>query len=69
MADEKLYTASEVAFFLRVTPEGMRKMLRDGKIKGFLVGQEWRIRRQDVHDFVCEHANAKKYLRDDDDIV
>ena len=37
-----------VAAMFRVSRETVRKLLCDGEIKGFKVGEQWRIRKDDL---------------------
>jgi len=39
----RLYTASETAAFLHITPHGVRKMAREGRIPAHRVGGQWRF--------------------------
>lgn len=39
----RLYTASETAAFLHVTPAAVRKMARQGRIPAHRVGGQWRF--------------------------
>ena len=48
----RAYTADEVAEMLRTTPQTIRRMLGDGKLKGFKVGREWRIAEGDLQAFI-----------------
>lgn len=47
-----VYTADEVAEMLRTTPQTIRRMLTDEKLKGFKVGREWRITEGDLEAFI-----------------
>ena len=43
ISDNKVYTPSEVASCLRVSPVTISRSIRDGKLKAFRVGGQWRI--------------------------
>jgi excisionase family DNA binding protein len=43
-----LWTIKEVASYLRLKPETVRIMARDGKLPAFKVGRVWRFHRQDI---------------------
>ena len=49
---EKLYTVEQVAEQLQVDPESVRIWLRSGKLKGVKVGRLWRIREDDLEEFL-----------------
>jgi len=61
MADE-LMTAQEVATRLRVSRETVRRWLRDGKLKGFVVSDAagWRIPVSEVDRFIDERLSCKR---------
>ncbi|MCL4515615.1 MAG: helix-turn-helix domain-containing protein [Firmicutes bacterium] len=44
----RLMNVEEVSSFLRVTPQTVYNMLRDGRIKATKVGREWRFPREEV---------------------
>jgi len=53
--DLVLLTAPEVARFLRVSPDALYEMIRDGKIwGGFRLGRYWRFRRPAVEQYIKE---------------
>jgi excisionase family DNA binding protein len=58
--DDRLLTVSEVAAYLRIGPESVRRWLRDGKLPGIDLGRGagWRIRHADVREFVASHRTA-----------
>ncbi len=41
-------TPAEVAQVLRMNPEVVTRLIREGKLPGFRVGGTWRVRRGDV---------------------
>jgi excisionase family DNA binding protein len=43
MAAPLLYTSEEAAACLRVRPQTIRRMIRDGELTGVKVGGKWRI--------------------------
>lgn len=47
-----LYTAQEVAGILRVSYMTVVAMLRQGKLKGFRVGREWRISEKELKNYL-----------------
>ncbi len=59
MADvgqEAVLTAEEAAAYLRVNKETVLRRLRDGRLPGGKVGNQWRIRRADLD----EHLRGTK---------
>lgn len=56
----------EVAKILKVCEETIRRKLQTGKLKGFKIGNDWRVREQDLQEFITSAevahpiSNAKK---------
>lgn len=48
----KLLTPEEVAKRLAVSPETVKKWLRMGKLNGVKVSVLWRVREEDLEDFI-----------------
>jgi excisionase family DNA binding protein len=48
----EVYTVRDVAQRLHLTPETVRDYLQEGKLKGFKVGKQWRVREQDLEVFI-----------------
>lgn len=48
----ELMKVIEVAEYLRIHPEVVRRWLREGKLKGYKVGKEWRISKRDIDDMI-----------------
>ena len=54
---DKLLTVPEVADRLRLNPETIRRMLRDGRLSGFRIGADnagWRVSEADLVAFIRE---------------
>lgn len=45
-----LLTVKEVAKYLKLTPETVRAMARDGKLPSYKIGRVWRFSRQEVEE-------------------
>ena len=45
---EPLWTVEDVAIYLRLEPETVRSMTRNGDLPGFKVGRVWRYRHKDI---------------------
>ena len=54
---EPLWTVEDVADYLRLEPETVRGMTRDGKLPGFKVGRVWRYRSKEIKKWVQESSN------------
>ena len=57
MAEKKLLTPAQVAERLQNHERTVTRWLRDGYLRGFKLGKEWRISPADLNAFMEEHAN------------
>ena len=57
MAEEKLLTPAQVADRLQIHERTVTRWLRDGYLRGFKLGKEWRIAPTDLRAFMERHAN------------
>ena len=49
---EDLLTLKEVAQLLRISPQTLYKMLKDGSLSGIKIGAQWRFDRQEVRGWL-----------------
>ncbi len=49
-----IMTVSETAEYLRIGKTTLYKMVRDGKIPAFKIGNQWRFRRDDIEKWLEE---------------
>jgi excisionase family DNA binding protein len=56
--EKDIYTVSEVARRLMVTTKTVRAWIAARKLTAFLVGREWRIREQDIQQFIDRHLST-----------
>ncbi len=57
MIEEKLLTPAQVADRLQIHERTVTRWLRDGYVRGFKLGKEWRIAPADLESFIDSHAN------------
>ena len=57
MDDKGLMTAQEVADYLGISEATVRRYLNRGKIKGYRLGNRWRIKRDDVEAYLSERRS------------
>ncbi|MGH2478055.1 MAG: helix-turn-helix domain-containing protein [Ktedonobacteraceae bacterium] len=50
-----MYTVEEVADILRVSAATVRTMIREGELKAVRVRGQWRIRKEDLEDYLRTH--------------
>ncbi len=48
----QLLTVEEVAAYLKINPEVIRRWLREDKLPGVKVGKEWRVSKEDIDDMI-----------------
>ncbi len=61
MADEIL-TIKEVADYLKLTERTLYRLVQEGKIPGFKVGNSWRFKRVDIERWI--EAQKEQVLKD-----
>ena len=49
---EPLWTVEDIADYLRLEPETVRSMTRDGKLPGFKVGRVWRYKKESIRNWL-----------------
>jgi excisionase family DNA binding protein len=62
---QRYYSSPEVAGLLSMTPQVVNRWLRDGLLTGYKLGtpgskSSWRIREDDLNDFLARHRNGGK---------
>ncbi len=58
MTKEKLLTPPQVAQRLQVNERTVSQWLRNGYLRGFKVGKEWRVSSRDLEAFLEQSANV-----------
>ena len=57
MSEEKLLTPPQVAKHLQVNERTVTQWLRQGHLRGFKIGKEWRVSERDLDNFLEQSAN------------
>lgn len=60
--DIEVYTLTELIDLLQVTRRSLYNWIKDGKIKAFRVGREWRVTKQSLKEFMEASGNDYKGL-------
>ena len=60
MKEDSLMTLREVARFLHVVPLTVQRMIYRGDLPAIKVGSRWRIRRQDLEDYLKRSTSQPK---------
>jgi excisionase family DNA binding protein len=55
---EQLYTIDQAAEFLQHSPRTVREWLRTRRLRGVKTGREWRIRQEDLVEFINRHLST-----------
>ncbi len=58
MTEDKLLTPKQVALRLQVNERTLTQWLRQGFLRGFKLGKEWRISPRDLDAFLEQSANV-----------
>ncbi len=59
MNEKKLLTPTDVANRLQVNECTVTLWLRQGRLRGFKVGKEWRVSTRDLDNFLEQGANGR----------
>ncbi len=57
MTEERLMTPPQVARRLQVNERTVTQWLRNGHLRGFKIGKEWRVSPRDLEVFLEQSAN------------
>jgi len=60
MNEDKLLTPPQVAQRLQVNERTVTQWLRQGHLRGFKIGKEWRISEMDIEAFLEASANKPR---------
>ena len=61
--DQDILTVKEICELLRVHPSTVYKLLREGKIPGFRIGNEWRFRRDVIMRWMTQRSTETQQVR------
>ncbi len=50
--EDEIMTVSEVADYLKISEVTTYKFVQEGKIPGFKIGRNWRVKRSDLAEFI-----------------
>lgn len=63
---EDILTIRDVADYLKVTERTLYRLVQDGKLPAFKVGNSWRFRRDDLERWISEQSRGTDTNREDD---
>ncbi len=58
MIEDKLLTPPQVAQRLQMNERTVTQWLRQGHLRGFKIGKEWRVSARDLDNFLEQSANV-----------
>ena len=56
----EFYTVPEVKKILKVSTQTVIKYVRNKELKGFRMGNQWRISKKGLEDFIDRHSNERE---------
>ena len=60
IGDIKAYDVQEIAKMFDMTPQSIRKFIREGRIKGRKVGTRWYVTEEAIRDYLTGVDNDKE---------
>jgi len=60
IGDIKAYDVQEIAKALDMTPQSVRKFIREGRIKGRKVGTRWYVTEEAMREYLLGYDNGPK---------
>lgn len=62
MADEnEIMTISQVAKYLQISEVTTYRLVQEGKIPAFKVGRSWRVKREDLNEFIEMQKRGERF--------
>jgi len=62
MADEKeIMTIRQVAEYLQISEVTTYRLVQDNKIPAFKVGRSWRVKKEDLDDFIEKQKRGERF--------
>jgi excisionase family DNA binding protein len=58
----EFYTVPEVKKILKVTTQTVLKYIKNRELKGFRMGNQWRVSKKGLEDFIDRHSNEREIL-------
>ena len=59
MTTKDIFTAEEIAEYLRIHPYTVKRLARERKLPGFKVGGQWRFDSQEIDKWKKEQSKKK----------
>jgi excisionase family DNA binding protein len=60
MNEDQIMTVTEVAEYLKISEVTTYKLVQEGKIPAFKIGRHWRVKRNDLSEFIEKLKRGEK---------
>ena len=61
MSEKEIMTISQVAKYLQISEITTYRLIQEGKISAFKVGRGWRIKREDINEFIEKQKRGERF--------
>jgi len=58
--DDEIMTVGEVAAYFKISEQIILKLVKEGEIPSFRIGEHWRIKKSDIGDFIETLMQGKR---------
>ncbi|MRH44530.1 helix-turn-helix domain-containing protein [Aquibacillus halophilus] len=58
--EKEIMTVSQVAEYLQLSEMTTYKLVQDAKIPAFKIGRHWRVKKEDLNEFIERLKNGEK---------
>lgn len=59
--DNEIMTINQVAEYLQISTITTYRLVQEGKIPAFKIGRSWRIKREDLHEFIEKQKRGERF--------
>jgi excisionase family DNA binding protein len=58
--NQEIMTITQVAEYLQISEMTTYKLVNEGKIKAFKIGRHWRVKKEDLTEFIDKLKNGER---------
>jgi excisionase family DNA binding protein len=58
--EKEIMTITQVAEYLQISEMTTYKLVNEGKIEGFKIGRHWRVKKEDLTEFIEKLKNGER---------
>ncbi|QOR67229.1 helix-turn-helix domain-containing protein [Cytobacillus suaedae] len=59
--NHEIMTVSQVAEYLQISEMTTYKLVQEGKIPAFKVGRHWRVKKEDLSEFIDKQIRGERF--------